>query len=478
MHRCSLPLLLGVALPSALPAQHAPACAVLLEGFRAKIEANYAGFHLEVRGARRRAYDERYERLAREASAAAGEACFFVLDRFVGWFDDPHVFVFQSTHLDTATTAERARAVRISGVTESTARSYLSTAGRRLDPIEGIWYDGRGLRVAVVADSEGADTFRAVVLTSDTTLWPVGAVRASIARREDGRYRVDLYERNFALRHLDAAVHKEVLLRLSPGIWGREFPRPSSEGLVDRRDPRRPTLVRWGNTVVVSVVSHDPAYARAFDSLVSASDSALRSAERLIVDLRGNEGGSSWVTNPLLPFIESRERRAGPYGGDRTVMLSSPDQIAYARSAFGPDTAAFVRELIGRLTASPGEFVPLPSDPPAAPDAPLLGPPHVAIVTDGGTVSAGEVLVLKALRSTRARVFGQPTAGALDYPSVNVVRVAPGEQRWHLGYPTMASSAHLPRNGMRGKGIAPDARIAVWELWPVIVEVDRRLRGG
>ena len=39
-------------------------------------------------------------------------------------------------------------------------------------------------------------------------------------------------------------------------------------------------------------------------------------------------------------------------------MLSSDDQIAYARRAFGSDTTAFVRGLVERLRAGPGELVP------------------------------------------------------------------------------------------------------------------------
>jgi C-terminal processing protease CtpA/Prc len=108
----------------------------------------------------------------------------------------------------------------------------------------------------------------------------------------------------------------------------------------------------------------------------------------------------------------------------------------------------------------------------------MLGPSRVGIIVDEGTVSAAEVVVLQALQSTRAKVFGQPTDGALDYSSANVVRVLPDESRWLLGYGTMAWSNKLPVNGMREKGIEPDVRLTIDQLWGAIESVERRLSAG
>ncbi len=467
-------LLLGAALQAP-----APDCPALLTAFATRIATNYAGVRLELHGARRNAHDAMQEALLREAAGARDDACFSVLDRYVRWFADPHLFVFQSTRLDTAETTRRAQAQRVTTITEASARAYYSARGTALDPIEGIWYDGEGLRVAVVPDSSARDAgrFTVVVLTSDTTAWRVGAERGRAQRTADGAYALTLATRNFAERRHEGTLHKEVILRLSPGVWAKEFPAPPPDGLVDATDPRRPTLVTRGSTVIVSMVSHDPRYTRVLDSLVRANDDALRAAERLLIDLRGNEGGSSTASNRLLPFLRSRDERSHAYTSGPAVMLSSPDQIAYARTAFGSDTTAFVRDLVQRLTAAPGEFVELPA-PPRRPfvDTTTPGARRVAILVDAGTVSAAEVLVLAGLRSTRVQVFGEPTAGALDYQSVSIVRVLPDESRWLLGYPTITASARLPEGGMRGRGITPDVRVETRPLRGMIDDVEQRMR--
>lgn len=477
----SLALLLVAS--TTLPAQAttaSPTCEEILRGFRSKVEQNYAGMMLEITGDRRDAFDAMYAQRAREAREAAGDACFRVLDRFTTWFDDPHLFVFQSTRLDSAESARRAATMERRAVTEASARADIATRLGSLDPIEGVWYDGLGLRVAVLPDEEPGQ-FVAVVVQSDTLAWPVGAVRARITRADEGpsrrgrhRYVVALQDRNFALRYLDGFIHKEAILRLSPGIWAREYPAPAMPGLIDAQVPHRPTLVSRGGTVIVSMVSHVPTYRRVLDSLVAANDSVLRAADQLIIDLRGNEGGSSLTSNALLPYVQTRATRGERWGSDTSWMLSSPDQVAYAQRVFGRDTSLLVRTTLERFAAATGELFPLPASPAGPPqDTVEIGPRQVAIITDGGTVSAAEVLVLKALRSTRSRVYGQPTAGALDYQNVNVVRVLPNESRWFLGYPTITASNRLPVNGMRGKGLSPDVALDVTGLVETIDAVER-----
>lgn len=455
-------LALCVTTPLGAQAASRPSCGANLDSLFRRIEENYAGYRLEVIGARRDGYAKVKAQFSREAARADGARCFPVLARLTAWFADPHLFVFQAERLDSAETVRRMEVVDRYPLDEAAFRADLARRAGRADPVEGIWYD-RNLRLAIVREpGKGKDRFLAVVLTSDTVTWLPGDVRARLKRTGTGYYDVDLSLRDHARRRLNGSLHRRVLLRLSPGIWGKEYPvLPADSGSLDPQDAHRATWRSRGESAVLAIPSHDPTYASALQAIGRAHGSELGSLRFLIIDLRGNEGGSSGVTAPLLPYLRSATRRSTPYDADSAVMLSSPSQIAYARRAFGPDTSAFVRSLVARLEAAPGELVPL-RDPaaPAAPDSPREvadGPVRVAVLVDGGTVSAAEVLVLEALRSTRALVIGQPTAGALDYQSVNVIRLSPEEDRWFLGYPTIARHAGLlPDEGMRGRGIAPD----------------------
>jgi C-terminal processing protease CtpA/Prc len=242
---------------------------------------------------------------------------------------------------------------------------------------------------------------------------------------------------------------------------------------VDALDPHRATLTWRGETPVLSIPSHDPTHRGALDTLLAASADAIRRAPRLLIDLRGNEGGSSWVTREVVAMIASRPPRPVSEDEGEGQMLSSEDQIAYVRSRWQNvvrDSAAAER-LIARMVAHPGALVPIEdsldhaaaaarasSD--AAPNDGAGGSTQpVAILVDRGTVSAAEAFLRQAQRSTRVTTFGEPTAGAIDYQSVSIVRIGDTGRRWYLGYPTITARADLPHGGIRGKGIAPDVRV-------------------
>jgi hypothetical protein len=440
-------------------------CSTNLALLERKMVLDYAGYTLELRGDRLTQFAAMKRAAQARADRTKGDDCYFVLRDFVEWFDDPHLFVYQSMRLDTAETTRRAASVERRNVTEATAREYYKRRGARLDPLEGIWYD-RGLRVAILPDSAlGAGRFVAVMLSSDTSIWQPGAVRARFTKRPHGGYDAQVAEPNYALGHRRAEIYRHVLLRFSPGMWGKEFPVPPADsGTLDPVDPHRPVVYRKNGTLVFAIPSHN-GYKPALDSLVEQHKAEMSQADKLIIDLRGNEGGGSGMTNDLEPFVSLKEELPNPFPIDRPVMLSSDDQIAYARRAFGADTSAFVRGLLERLRAHPGELVSLndaadtvkkvdPRDWVVA-----SGPKRVGVLIDRGTVSASEVFVLYALRSSRATVFGEPTAGALDYQSASIVAVSPNEKRWYLGYGTITRGVGLPVGGMRGKGIPPQVKI-------------------
>lgn len=456
----------------------APTCRVTLDSLDSKLRQNYAAFLLEVRGERRTAYDEMRARVSRSAESLPLDRCFEALDVYARWFDDPHLFVLQGSDADSATAAHRRASMRRIELDETAARAQLAARRASLDPIEGIWFDGP-TRFAVVRDPDGTTgRFIAVLLATDTMAWPVGAVRAEFTRRADGTYASRLLTKRFGEQHLTGVIHKRTMLRLSPGIWGKAWPIAVADtGLIDTVDVHRPRVSVRERSVVVSVPSHDPGHMRRLDSLVTAHATAIRERGLLIIDLRGNEGGSSPMTRSLHPYIASSDRRVTPFDSGHAVMLSSPAQIAYAKRFTGTDTSAFVRSLVSRLEARPGELVPLEETPSVPrPQASLEGDWRVAVLTDRGTVSASEVTVLMALRSTRAVVIGEPTAGALDYQSTQIVGLGTGDRRWALGYPTITAHADLPQRGMRGRGIAPDVPLEWGAVADPMAEVERRMR--
>lgn len=465
-------LALALVSPSTLPLPDSlPSCDSLLTGLSNKAEADYAGFKLEYQGARLSAYRASLDRLHRRARSTEGAACYRVLADYTDAFDDPHIFLFQNTYRDTAQIelAIKARRPQRLQISESDLRTRLAGGKTKADPLEGIWTDGT-LRVAVVpADSGGRSGLAAVVLTSDTVLWHVGEVRARFFRRAGGGYEGWLAEGNLAERQVRPALYKRHLLRFNAGMWSREFPVPPRDsGLVSLGDPHRSTLTWRGATPVISIPSHDPGTREYLNQIVAANAATLRGAPRLIIDLRGNEGGSSWVTDTLLPVIVGPLRPGAVLPHQDGLILSSPDQIRYVqrqwRNFYSDSLKA--AHLAERMAAHPGELVFIEDSADRARSTAPEQPPHseeagprIGVMIDRGTVSASEVTVQELMWYARVTVYGLPTAGALDYQSTSIVPIGDPARRWYFGYPTLTANAKLPAGGMRGKGIAPDVQV-------------------
>lgn len=460
-------------------ANHKVACRTTLDSLDARIRRSYAGFVLEVAPRREQEYRRVLEQ-TQEAAAAAGletTACTSALRRFVAWFDDPHLFLFQDGRSDTVANRERERALVRDPRPEDALRAALAQRSTTRDPAEGIWRDG-ALRVAIVRQQPRSDTLVAIVLSPDTSAWPVGGIRAKLVRTGDGRYDATLLTAGFGMQHLTATLHRRALLRFSPGMWGREFPLDSADReMAPLPNPRRPRLVVRPRSVVVAIPSHDGPYQREIDSLVATHRDALQNSPLIIIDLRGNEGGGSLTTRALHPFLASRERRPTPYDEGNAMILSSPDLMAYVRRMGGAQPSPAVQRLLARMEEHPGRLVNAYDDGVQTTPSvtPLEGPWRVAVLTDRGTVSAAEVTVLMALRSTRAVTIGEPTAGALDYQSTAIIGLGTGDRRWAIGLPTIAAHADLPARGMRGKGITPQLPLAWANVGDPYATVERLL---
>jgi hypothetical protein len=468
--------------------ERAHTCTELFDALAKEVETNYPGYHLEIRGtARELEYRSRRTALRQVAAGHDGLECVALLQTYVAWFQDGHLFVSASPRPATAadSAATRAAAPRVSW-NEAEVLGYLDDEHVELDPVEGLWVDPAGLRIAVLRESwngarvaGGQRKFLAVVLASSVRTWAPGDVKAELKRLPDGSYDVVAY--NDARVPVRPHVYVRgaagggrlqrdgLLFHFAPTTWGKLHPiARGHEGRIDPREPRAPTArIVDDATVVFHIPSHVPEHGARLHLLVDQYRGALARADNLIIDLRGNEGGSTSVTNALLPFLAGRDTLPRRYlaEGSPAVIAAEANAAAFERMGWAP------RGLAARLrAASAGTLVPF-ADPPdsagttADAGRPSTAPPelshprNVAILVDSMTVSAAEAFVLRALQSPKVTLFGQPTGASIDYQTVNMVRVGPAEAGLLLGYPILVGSDRLPTGAVRPTGIVPDVHI-------------------
>ncbi len=451
-------------------------CAAILARAVERIERDYVAFPLEVKGERLADWRAHVDALRPAAATADAADCSWLLRRLVRFFRDGHLLVIDLPARDSAGIAERRRARPMRDVSsrgawnEANVRATFSARrarGDTLASVEGIWR-GPGYRIAVQRDTADGARAIGVLVAVDSGAWVPGQVRAEFAL-VDGAWRATLWDEAYRARTSPVEPSRGALLRMAPVIWGRIDP-VERFAFVDATDPRRPVVAfPDDSTAVVSVVTFDPGYGSALKQSIEAAWPALRERRRVIIDLRGNEGGSSGQVLPLLPFLWGEERPTIDGAPDaaapsEALVVSSPATIAFwERSGWAP------RGLVDRLIAAPGTLVPFAPDArPQVPPRPSALPradQKVVVLVDRTTVSAAEQVVLWARMMGSARIVGEPTGGSIDYQSTWITRVACAEMGQALSVPLIATSGRLPAGGHNATGIVPDRPARVTGDW-------------
>lgn len=195
--------------------------------------------------------------------------------------------------------------------------------------------------------------------------------------------------------------------------------------------------------------------------------------ENLVVDIRGNMGGSDNAYEPLLKLLYDHE-------GTEDAMEYRVSDLAVAHvREFAGDTERG-RGKIARMERTPaGEFL---TDGPKTYrihyDSVSPRPRRAGLLIDGKVGSSGEQLVLEVRASSRrTTVYGQDnTLGCLDFSNCEILYFPQDPTRWMM-LPTTRSCRVPEGRGIDSAGIAPDVRIPLplpevladnvdtWTLW-------------
>ncbi len=226
--------------------------------------------------------------------------------------------------------------------------------------------------------------------------------------------------------------------------------------ISDARVPRFRVLS--AQTALLTLPTFGDRYAPLIEGLIAAHRREIVARPNLIIDVRRNNGGSDSSYAPILPFVAANVTRT-----PNAEFLATPANIAASEAVCKlPEVAAavcarFMAPVIEAMKAAPtGSYV-LPSGAPRieveVPRRVLATPRRVAVMIDRTCGSSCEEFVLLVRQSFKAKTFGRPTAGSLDYSNLRPHDLPSGTRR--LFYAT-SRSLRLPTYPIDAAGIAPD----------------------
>lgn len=241
---------------------------------------------------------------------------------------------------------------------------------------------------------------------------------------------------------------------------------------MKRYDPQFTHCGVDGDTYLIRFPSCDPSDITP-EEVRRMVDAYLASGcEYLIVDIRGNRGGSDSTYEPLLRLLYDGEGTL-----DNQQYRVSDLAIAHVRE-FAGDTERG-RAKIARMERTPaGEFLPVESATYTIRyDSVSPRPRRAALIIDGCVASSGEQFVLEVrAASRRTIVYGQDnTLGCLDYSNCEILYFPQDTTHWMI-VPVTRSCRVAAGRGIDAEGIAPDVRIPLPLPQTLTDEVDAWVR--
>ena len=464
-------VLLFLLLPALVRAQAPAACSCSrnLAETQRLLATNYAGYRDKVTAATKPRLDSLTAALQPQADTARAGSCYKVLQQYMRFFKDMHVQLADNKPMQLNKDSIRARYAGTERLpwTRASFRAYLDDPARPKKPLEGIWRDGGGpdYVVGIVAAKNGR--YQGFVLKADSLFWLPGQVKFSFDDPAAGPATARYFMRNHSLEQRPVQVVRDGELVIN-GSWYRTYPRPMA-GPAATAGPLSFRMLD-DTTALYRIASFDGDLRLKIDSLTKANAANLARTRLLILDVRGNGGGSDASYGSLVPYLYTN-----PVVEVSTALYSTPDNnIRYASALFPGMTASekrYYAKLKKRLDAHLGQFVPMSTHGQTYTVRRKRRQLHpaltrVAVLQNRYCASTTEQFLLLARQSKKTTTFGENSGGVLDYSNVQYQPLPCYNLR--LGWSTSRSFRIARGEGIDNVGLAPT--VALDPAAPDLVE--------
>lgn len=385
-------LLLGISISS--PAQKKDNCDCLtnLKEVITDIESNYPGYNLKTGNGKLAKYIYTKKRTIGEAAKMlTREDCFYVIERYIGYFGDNHII------FDDRKTLPSNPAVP----------NIPSIPGQ--DKLTGIWRRSAD-SLTIHINKIDASNYSAYTIKQSTGGAKTGQVHFKLMGNEN-EFRIRRYS-DWLTTALKRGRRLGSLLIEPEGIWQRIVPGGQPQ-------VRQGKIGSANKVLNYQMVNDDTFYLgipafnmdeRKFDSLVvnqMIPEINMRKTKHLVIDLRDNVGGNSAFLS-LVRLVYD-----GPFTIPGDFLYASPSLIDIYQKAADKGSASH-KKLLPKLIANQGGFIQKDSLRVKISQS-LAYPKRISIIVNENCASSTEYFLILAKHSAKVKIFGRHTSGTLDY---------------------------------------------------------------
>jgi hypothetical protein len=428
------------------------------------LERNLPAYPRDVTAQTRPAYERLKRRLRRAATQQATPTrCLPVLVAYVEFFRDQHTTIAGAPGM--AVNDRDSLAVRqFQASAEYQYTEIVRLAPVRTPPLGAV--EGRyqttdsTYQIQLQPARTRFRDFVGVIVHSRTPLWKVGQVKLELQQLpRGGGYRVIQYNRNHSASYLGVIRQEPGYLRgTSWQKLGVSTTPPTGKAPLTYR----PLTTATGYLRIPSFNGGLHAQLDSVYRLIAAAP-----PQNLLIDVRGNGGGSDGNVAGLVPFLYT-----APFQDDqREEYYVTPDNVQrfadYYRGMqrdsadYGAEALQHFRSTLRWLQQAPsGQFMTDPTATLRTFAGVATRPERVVILYDRGCASSCETLLFWAKHSTKTTLAGENSGGYVGYG--NVFSIPTPCWSFELTSTTLRLPNQVPYEAV---GVAPDVSFRQDEDW-------------
>lgn len=436
-------------------AQSSCACADALDRLIKKIESEYPGFEEKTKD--KILYGNFKQQLKEQAGKTEKTACFDILKKYTSFFRDGHIWINPAT----STTAKGTASTNLAAID---LEKFKRTLKPTQNTLEGIWKNKfewtgiPGFEIGISKNSDG--TLTGFVMSATSAFWKPKEIKFRLY--PDGKFDFYSFDKTLKTGTYEVYNNSMIYFKEARAVFVKELPVPN----LAEAQIRKKVGEYYGfgakalspKTMLFTLPSFDYPFVDIINDLAADNQALLQGCENLLIDIRGNSGGTDNAYQVLLPYIMSGSiRNMGvEYLATQTLVDGLNNYLKTARNnKEKADEVKMVERWIGLFEKNMGKFVNVNDSTFTMQNVALAqkSPKHVIILTDKRVGSAAESFVMKARQSKKVKTMGTVTSGGLDYAAARMFDF--GCPEYLLQLPTYRS-LRLPDYPIDNIGIQPD----------------------
>lgn len=328
---------------------------------------------------------------------------------------------------------------------------------RSVEKIPGLYQDGSGNLIAIIKEKGKTWNYKGIVVRTKSLIYPVGTVRYELMERASGATWASI------------VLPDHQRLYATVNVTGTGIPMLALNRVnerVEKPENSQPFEFRQVNdsTGYLKISTFEGRYYNTLKQFYDSIAGKLENTSQLVIDVRGNGGGSEENYDALKKYIYS-----GPVKYENIEMWVSPgniqryeDAAARKRKEGGHSEGSLQRdEIIVKMMkeATPYTFLPLGQPRIDTPGVIMTNPRKIVVLMNRGTASSAEAFLVFARQSNKVILAGENSGGYVGFGDVMTIQTP------CFKYPLDITSFRTKLYPYEFTGIPPQYRLKPDQDW-------------